>query len=100
MVTTPGSGSPPQAHPPPPLPNDPSITSVLSNYLSQFSLWCRQGFAAKLNANVALNGILLQAYNAPPGVAPNVYLLQVNQQGNFVGTQVSLGSGAIGNRPP
>jgi hypothetical protein len=90
----------PQAHPPPPLPSDPSISNTLANYLQQFSLWCRQGFKAKLNANVALDGILLQSYNPPTGAQPTVWLLQVNQAGNFVGTQVSLGSGDLGSRPP
>jgi hypothetical protein len=91
MVTSPGSGSPPQARPPPPLPNDPTLSTVLSNYLNQFSLWCRQGFAAKLNSNVALNGILLQANDAPPGQAPAVWLLQVQTNGTFVATPVPLG---------
>jgi hypothetical protein len=92
MVTSPGSGSPPQARPPPPLPNDPNITSVLSNYLNQFSLWCRQGFAAKLNSNTALNGIMLQANDAPPGTAPAVWMLQVQTNGTFVAKSVSLGT--------
>jgi hypothetical protein len=96
MVTAPGSPTPPTAHPPPPLPNDPSVSSVMSNYLQQFSRWCRQGFAAKLNANVALPGIMLQANNAPSGVVPNVWLLQVNQNGTFVATPVPLG----GANPP
>jgi hypothetical protein len=93
MVTTPGSGSPPQAHPPPPLPGDPGISNALSNYLSQFSLWCRQGFAVKMNSNVALNGILLQANDAPPGQAPAVWLLQVQTNGSFVATPVPLAGG-------
>jgi len=93
MIVSPGAPTPSQAHPPPPLPNDPTITSVLSNYLQQFSLWCRQGFAAKLNANQALPGIMLQANDAPPGVAPNVWLLQVQQNGTFVATPVPLGGG-------
>lgn len=91
MVTFPGAPTPPQAHAPPPLPNDPSISTVLSNFLNQFSTWCRNGFAAKLNANVALPGIMLQAYDAPAGTTPNVYLLRVSQNGNFVGTPVPLG---------
>lgn len=91
MVTAPGSGTPSQAHQPPPLPNDPTITSVLSNYLNQFSLWCRQGFAAQLKNNVALPGIMLQASNAPAGVAPNVYMIQVSQTGTITATQVTLG---------
>jgi len=90
----------PALHPPPELPSMPDVSPTLSNYLRMFSLWCRNGFKAKLDANVALPGILLQSYNPPAGTAPTVWMLQVNQQGNFVGTQVALGSGAIGNRPP
>lgn len=93
MVTSPGSGSPPGAHPPPPIPQDPHISMTLTNYLQQFSLWCRKGFAAKLNANVALPGIMLQANNAPPGVAPNVFILQIQQNGTFVTVPVPLGGG-------
>lgn len=91
MVTTPGTSSPPGAQPPPPLPNDPAISNTLSNYLSQFSLWCRKGFAAKLNANQPLHGIMLQAINAPTGVVPNVFLLQIRQDSTFVTTPVPLG---------
>jgi hypothetical protein len=90
----------PASHPPPELPSMPDVSPTLSNYLRMFSLWCRRGFSNKVDANVALSGILLQSYNPPAGVAPTVWMLQVNQQGNFVGTQVALGSGAIGNRPP
>ena len=93
MVTSPGAPSPSQAHPPPPLPHDPTIGSVLSNYLTQFSLWCRQGFAAQMKNNVALPGIMLQANDAPAGVAPNVWMLTVTQSGNFTAVQVPLGGG-------
>ena len=93
MVTSPGAPSPSQAHPPPPLPHDPTIGSVLSNYLTQFSLWCRQGFAAQMKNNVALPGIMLQANDAPAGVAPNVWMLTVTQNGNFTAVQVPLGGG-------
>jgi hypothetical protein len=92
MVTAPGSPTPPQAHPPPPLPNDPSVSSVMSNYLQQFSRWCRQGFAAKLNANVALPGIMLQANDAPAGTVPAVWMLEVQTNGTFVAKPVPLGA--------
>jgi hypothetical protein len=92
--------SPAAAQPPPPIPQMEDVSPTLTNYLSQFALWCRRGFAAKMNANVAVDGILFQAYNPPAGAQPTVWTLQVNQQGNFVITQVALGSGAIGPRPP
>lgn len=93
MVVTPGAGSPPQAQPPPPVPQDPTISNTLTNYLQQFSLWCRRGFQAKLNANTALEGIILQAWDAPPGVAPNVFMLQVGQTGVFRTVPMPLGQG-------
>lgn len=93
MVTSPGSPSPPQANPPPPLPQMEDVSSTLSNYLNQFSAWCRRGFSAKLDANTALTGIMLQATDAPAGVTPNVYILTVSQNGSFVGTRVPLGGG-------
>ena len=83
----------PQANPPPDLPSMPDVSSTLTNYLRTFSLWCRHGFKAKLDANTALPGIMMQAYDAPAGVAPNVFLLRVNQAGNFVATPVPLGGG-------
>ena len=85
--------TPPAAHPPPDLPSMPEVSPTLSNYLRTFSLWCRRGFAAKLDNNVALNGILLQANDAPPGQAPAVWLLQVQTNGSFVATPVPLGGG-------
>lgn len=83
----------PALHPPPDLPAMPDVSSTLSNYLRTFSLWCRRGFAAKIDANVALPGIMLQATDAPAGVAPNVYMLTVLQNGNFIGIRVPLGGG-------
>lgn len=86
-------GSPQQAHPPPQLPQDPSIGVILGNYLTQFALWCRQGFAAQLKNNVALPGIMLQAYDTPAGTTPKVFLLRVNSAGTVTATPVALGGG-------
>jgi hypothetical protein len=83
----------PAEQPPPNLPDLPDGPPQLANYLRTFALWCRNGFRAKLDANTALPGILLQAYDAPTGTAPNVYLLRVNQVGNFVAEQIPLGGG-------
>lgn len=91
MVATPGSGSIPAPQPPPPIPQDPAISNTLTNYLSQFSLWCRKGFAAKLNSGVALNGVMLRSANAPAGVNPTIWLLQVSQTGVLATIQVPLG---------
>lgn len=80
--------------PPPDVPDDPSITSALGNYLRQFSLWTRRGFAAKLDSGVAVPGLLLQE----SGVAgtPRIYSLTIKVTSGtpaVVLTQVSLGQG-------
>jgi hypothetical protein len=85
--------SPIAAQPPPDLPSDPSLSPQLTNYLRTFSLWCRHGFAAKLGANTALPGILLQANDAPAGTTPAVFMLQVTTAGTIVATPMPLGSG-------
>lgn len=84
----------PLPQPPPPLPADPSMSNMLTNYLTQFSLWCRRGFAAQLKNNVALPGILLQANDAPAGTIPAVFMLQVQTDGTIVATPMPLGSGS------
>ena len=71
----------------------PTLSSQLTNYLTQFSLWCRNGFAAQLKNNIALPGILLQANDAPADTVPKVFLLQVDTAGAVVLTPVALGSG-------
>ena len=83
----------PGLHPPPELPSMPDVSPTLTQYLRTFSLWCRNGFKAKLDAQTALPGIMLQAYDAPAGVAPNVFMLQINQAGIFRTVPMPLGSG-------
>ena len=82
--------SPPAAQPPP-VPQ--TVDPTLGGYLQQFSLWCRHGFAAKLAANAALPGVLLQAADAAPGTVPKVFLLQVDTSGTIVLTPQPLGAG-------
>lgn len=79
--------------PPPELPSMPDVSSTLSNYLRQFSLWCRHGFADKLSGSTAQPGLMLQANDAPAGTTPNVFMIQVNTAGEIVVTQMALGSG-------
>ena len=85
--------SPPSAQPPPDLPSMPDVSDALTGYLRTFSLWCRNGFAAKLDASAALPGLLLQASDAPPGTTPKVYLIRVNTAGAITATAQPLGSG-------
>jgi hypothetical protein len=85
--------TPPQASPPPDIPNMPDVSPTMTNYLRTFALWCRQSLAGKVNANVALPGIMLQSINPPPGQPPKVFYLQVLDNGAFQATQISLGGG-------
>jgi hypothetical protein len=91
--------TPPLAQPPPPIPSDPTISNALSNYLTQFSLWCRRGFAAQLKNNVGLPGILLQANDAPSGTIPVVYQLGVDTAGELTLAPVPF-SGTPGTPVP
>ena len=79
--------------PPPALPAMPDVSSTLTNYLTNFSLWCRHGFADKLSVSTAQPGLLLQAHDAAPGSVPKVFLVQVNTAGAITATAVPLGSG-------
>ena len=79
--------------PPPDLPNMPDVSDTLSNYLRNFSLWCRHGFADKISASTAQPGLLLQANDAPAGTIPAVFLIQVQSDGTIVATQQALGTG-------
>jgi len=83
----------PAEQPPPNLPDLPEAPPQLANYLRTFALWCRNGFRAKLDANVALPGILMQAYDAPAGTTPAVFMLRVQSNGSFVTTPVNPGGG-------
>jgi hypothetical protein len=86
--------------PPPELPNDPKTSDTLAQYLRTFSLWCRHGFADKISATTATNGLLIQAKDVHTGDAATgphrVYLLEVtNASGTpaITLTLVAAGSG-------
>ena len=85
--------------PPPDLPNLEKTENNLVNYLRTFSLWCRQGFAAKLDAKTALPGVMLQTNDTPPGVTPKVYLIGVNSTPNLTLSQMKLGDDSGGGGP-
>jgi hypothetical protein len=91
MATTPSSPTPQNIPAPPPIPNDPKISNALTNYLTQFSLWCRKNFNNQVKTNVAVPGILMYAANPPAGVNPNVYMIQVSQAGVIAATPVPVG---------
>jgi hypothetical protein len=85
------------AQPPPDVPSDPAIGDRLGNYLRQFALWTRRGFAAKIDNGVAQAGL----YFLQSGVVgiPNVYRMTVTVSGTtpqITLTPVTLGSGIAG----
>ena len=85
---------PPSAQPPPDVPASPWTPDVLTNYLRQFSLWCRRGFQNKVDTGVASPQLLLME-DGVTGV-PRVYSLTVVVTGGVpavVLTQVGLGAG-------
>jgi hypothetical protein len=79
--------------PPPDLPNMPDVSTSLSGYLRNFSLWCRHGFADKLSISTAAPGLLLQAYDAPAGATPTVWLVRVDSAGVVSAVAQPLGTG-------
>jgi hypothetical protein len=91
MATSPTSPTPQNIPAPPPIPGGPEINNTLSNYLTQFSLWCRKNFSSQVKTNVAVPGILMYAANPPAGVNPNVYMIQVSQNGIIAATIVPVG---------
>ena len=81
--------------PPPDLPNMPDVSSTLTGYLRNFALWCRHGFADKISGSTAQPGLMLQAYDAPAGTTPKVYIIRVNTAGTISATPIALGGGNI-----
>ena len=79
--------------PPPALPSMPDVSSTLTNYLTNFSLWCRHGFADKLSVSTAQPGVMLMANDAPAGTTPAVFRIEVTTAGAIVATPMALGSG-------
>jgi hypothetical protein len=79
--------------PPPDLPNMPDVSTTLSGYLRNFSLWCRHGFADKISGTVAQPGFMVSAYDAPAGTIPKVFIIRVNSAGVVTATQIALGGG-------
>ena len=92
MMATP---SPRTLQPPPDLPAMPDVSNTLTNYLRTFSLWARHGFADKISGTVAQPGLMLQAYDAPAGTTPAVFIIRVNTAGTISATPVALGGGNV-----
>jgi hypothetical protein len=79
--------------PPPDLPNLPEASAALSNYLRNFALWCRHGFADKISNSTAQPGVMLSAYDAPAGTIPKVFMIRVNSAGVVSTVEIPLGGG-------
>jgi hypothetical protein len=79
--------------PPPDLPSMPDVSTQLSGYLRNFSLWCRHGFADKISATSAQPGVMLSAYDAPAGTIPKVFMVRVNSAGVVSTFEIPLGGG-------
>ena len=90
MMATP---TPRTLQPPPDLPNMPDVSPTLSGYLRNFALWCRHGFADKISGTTAQPGFMLQAYDAPAGTIPKVFMIRVNSAGVVSATPIPLGGG-------
>ena len=85
----PANQLPRTTQPPPELPNDPKTSEILAQYLRTFSLWCRHGFANKLDITTAAPSILLQATDDPT----KIFMIGVNAAGTITATAVPLGGG-------
>jgi hypothetical protein len=73
--------------PPPTLPGTTGLNEQMNNYLRTFSLWCRTGFRARQDMNVATAGILFMTPNG------SVYQVTVSDAGAVTATAVPLGIG-------
>lgn len=85
--------TPRTVQPPPDLPNMPDVSTTLSGYLRNFSLWCRNGFNDKVSATQAAPGVLLLANDAPPGTIPKVFMIEVDSAGAISARPIGLGGG-------
>lgn len=79
--------------PPPDVPALKADAPALTNYLRNFALWCRHGFADKLSITQATPGIMMQAYDTPDGTTPTVFMVQVKTDGTIIANPISIGSG-------
>ena len=89
--------TPQSARIPPDVPSDPGISSLLSAYLRNFALWCRDGFAEQMRNNQALRGVMLMGYDTPAGETPPVWMLEASVSGTLALAPVALGSGKVGD---
>ena len=92
--------TPQSARIPPDVPSDPGISGLLSAYLRNFSLWCRDGFAEQIRNNQAQRGVMLLGYDMPAGENPPVWMLEASVSGTLALAPMALGSGKVGDPQP
>jgi hypothetical protein len=73
--------TPQSARVPPDVPADKEISPKLTEYLRNFSLWCRFGFAEQMRNNEAQANILMRAWDTAAGETPKVFRLRVSKAG-------------------
>jgi hypothetical protein len=82
---------------PPDVPSDPGISGPLTDYLRNFALWCRNGFAEQLRNDTALPGVMLRGYDTPEDQNPAVWMLEASGSGTLALAPMALGSGKLGD---
>jgi len=83
--------TPQAARIPPDVPSDPAISTPLTNYLRNFALWARNGFAEQMRNNEAQPGLLVRAYDTAPGVNPKIFMIEVSTAGIIRARAIGLG---------
>lgn len=91
MALAPQQQTPMSARLPPDVPADPKISEALTNYLRNFALWCRNGFAEQMRNNEAVPGLMVRAYDTPAGTNPKVYMIEVSSAGVIRARAIGLG---------
>lgn len=83
--------TPMSARIPPDVPADPKISDALSQYLRNFALWARNGFAEQMRNNEAVPGLMVRAYDTAPGTNPKVFMIEVSSAGVIRARALPLG---------
>ena len=89
--------TPSSARIPPDVPADPAIGDALTQYLRNFALWARNGFADSIRSHDAQPGFMVRSYDTAPGNPPKVFMIQVNEAGVIVATPMPIGTGRPGS---
>lgn len=88
--------TPMSARVPPDVPSDPSISETLTQYLRNFALWARNGFAEQMRNNEAVPGVMLRSRDTPAGTNPKVFSLEADISAKAYLVPMALGSGDKG----